>query len=116
MVMFLLLRLLSSMRKRFLLSFSKLHGWHVQIPSYSMVPGSFEPVTSGLVSVDGIESGAQPADVLALGASVLCEIPDDWAVDSSGDLDVVALRRLYRNHFFYGTLDFDVSRVEVRKA
>lgn len=52
-------------------------GFFVDLPTYSMVPGTFAPVIPGVIEPDGVLAGVDPAEVLALGVSVECEVPDE---------------------------------------
>ena len=102
------------MRKRFLLSYLKVRGWFVDLPEYSMVNDSFEPVTPGLITADGVAVGADPDQVLALGASVLCDVPDSFPVSADGALDLRKLAVRYRSHERFGSLEWSDSVVEVK--
>lgn len=82
------------MRKTLAVSFDEARGFHVDMPTYVMIPGTFAPVTDGLIGPDGPISGAKVADVLALGPSVEVDLPDDTPI-KAGKIDAAGLRKMY---------------------
>lgn len=81
--------------------------WRVELPSYEMIAGTFAPIKAGLIHADGIEPGADPADVLALGPTVDVELPDYTPTDKkTGQLDLAALREMYPSDADVNAKDF----------
>lgn len=91
------------MRKRLALSHDATRGWHVDLPSYAMVPGTMQPVTAGLVFADGIYPSADTAKVMALIPSVEVECPAGYAETPGGPLNAALIRAMYKGHPIFGT-------------
>lgn len=90
------------MLKRFHLDNNETVGWHVDLPTYRMVAGSFLPLVTDVIGPHGIAHG-NANDILSKHTpSVMVELPEDTPVLATGDLDVDGLRRRYRGHGRYG--------------
>ncbi len=72
--------------------------WGVDLPSYTMIPGSWRPVTPKLIYDDGIYPNAEPAAVLAQHPTVEIEIPDNTPLDDDGQIDADKIRKMYAEH------------------
>lgn len=84
------------MRKRVKVTYDATRGFHVDLPSYAMVPGTFEPVTPDLVAADGVLATAKVADALALGLTVEVDVPDEDCDCEKGAIDPKKIRARYR--------------------
>ena len=105
------------MLKRVCLSYDTARkGWRVNLPTFSMLPGSFLPVTDGLIDADGPLASADPKAVLAVNCSVLVEIPDDTPVDQAGDFDAGGIRDMYAGHPRFGVDDYTPPSVVAEEA
>lgn len=90
------------MRKRMVLAHNERLGWHVDMPTYSMVAGAFSPVVPGVIHANGIDH-PNPAQVIRDHApSVEVELPDDTPMDLLGNVDAQVLRHRYRDHPHFG--------------
>lgn len=94
------------MLKRFAVSWDAERGFHIELPSYRMVTGTWAPVTNGLIHADGVVPGAKVAAVMALNPSVEVELPGDTPTTKAGELDAVAMRVMYADHPKYGHRNF----------
>ena len=94
------------MRRRFPLAYSAALAWHVDLPTYNIVAGSFLPIRAALTHADGIQPGATVAAVLATNPTVMCDIPDEYAGDDEGNVDVANLRRLYKGNARFDRPDY----------
>jgi hypothetical protein len=85
------------MRKRVKLQYSATRGWHVDLPSYRMIDGTFEPVTANLMHANGVLPGARVAAVLALGPTVEVEVPaaDCRSGDGAVEIDLQKIHARY---------------------
>jgi len=86
------------MRKRLPLSHDADRSWHVDLPTYSMIPGTCLPITLGLIDKNGILALADTAAALALNPSVECDIPDDTPMTDPATIDAAKMRERYREH------------------
>lgn len=83
------------MRKKLVLSYEAItNRFFINLPTYTMIPGTFGPVTTSLIFADGIHSGANVAAVLALNPYVECDFPDEY-VTPSGDLSASRIAAMY---------------------
>ena len=69
--------------------------YHVDLPTYQMVPGTCQPIKPGLLTADGPAPAAAVADVLALGPTVAAEVPDVFLAGPSRQFDALHLRTSY---------------------
>lgn len=90
------------MRKRVKLQHDAVRGWHVDLPTYAMIPGSCLPITATLIDKDGVLRGADVASVLALNPTVEVHCPDEYQGKQAGTLDAERIRKLYEGHPEYG--------------
>ena len=103
------------MRKRVPLWWSAARGYHVDLPSYDTVDGTFEPITPGVIDANGVllevyndSAGTahsrpyDPAKVLALAPSVELELPDEWFDEKGEFIGTAALREMYIEHMRFG--------------
>lgn len=80
--------------------------WYVDLPTYGMVNNTFAPVTPGLIDASGIRTfddagkPVDPARVLALNPTVDVKLPDNWPLDSSGQINAKAFRAMYAGSRF----------------
>lgn len=99
------------MLKRVALDFSSTRGYHVRLPTYTMMPGTFLPIIKGVIHADGAYPNAEPKDVLAVTPTVIVSIPDAYTLDSDGQLDKLAIIRTHEGHAIYGRYDYAPPRV-----
>lgn len=76
--------------------------WRVDMPTYRMVTGSFQPVTANIIGADGVLAGADTAQAQALNPSVDVELPADTPLNPNGTFDADKLRAMYAKHPRYG--------------
>ncbi len=94
------------MLKRAPLVWSEAAGWHVDLPTCSMVRASLLPVVDGLTSPDGVLLAAKRAEVEVLGCTVLVQLPVNFPLRSDGQADARALRRMYGAHPRFGSVEW----------
>lgn len=94
------------MRKRFPVAHSPARGYHVALPTYLMIDGSWLPITPTLIHRDGPLPAAAVAAVLALDPTVLVEIPNDYIDPLTGEIDVPRIRETYRRNPHYDRPDW----------
>jgi len=80
------------------------NGWHVHLPAYAMVAGSFQPIIAGKVHADGVFPNAvlTPAEEAQLTVEV--EVPADECT-AEGKLDKAKIRAKYRGQPKWDRLD-----------
>lgn len=102
------------MRKRVPLVYSAALGWHVDLPTYEMVPGSVQPFhRAGLIERGEVLPAAPVAGVLGLMPTVVVLLPDDWPMRADGQLDAPGLRAMYRgSRRGHGRADYQPPRIE----
>ncbi len=86
------------MRRRAPITFTKELGWHVDLPTYIIVPESFLPITKNKIHADSIDPDFTGDDLARLKPTVEIEIPDDWPIKADGQLDAEKMRAMYRDH------------------
>lgn len=69
--------------------------WAVNLPSYTMVPATWAPITPKMIDADGVLVGADPVKVLALGPTCVIDFPDDTPIDNQGQIDKERLAAMY---------------------
>jgi len=116
------------MRRRFLITYSPGLGYHVDLPRFQMIPGTWRPIIAGGVNIpagthpgtgaptppsvadvcdgNGIHHLVQPSDPRIAQITVECEIPDTYYGDDVGDIDLDNLRRIYAAHPRYDRADY----------
>jgi hypothetical protein len=94
------------MRKRVPLAYDQARGWFVDLPAYDMIPATFAPVTTNVLTKNGAHPKADPRDVLALNPTVEVDIPAVIALDPQGKIDRAKLRAMFREHQRYGSSDW----------
>ncbi len=101
------------MRKRAPATYNaKTDTWHVDLPTYSIIPGTWQPITPDLIGDNGVHPTASPAKVLAKHPTVEVEIPDEWPLTADGQIDAERLRIMYRGHPRFGSDDFTPPKLE----
>lgn len=88
------------------ISYSPTRGYYVNLPTYNMVQGTWEPVTPNLLHANGAYPKADPMQVLALNPTCIVEIPDYIPMDESGNIDPVPFAEVYKNHPYFGTTHY----------
>ncbi len=83
-----------NVRMRVRVSFDPGRGYFVNLPVYSMIEGSWRPVTDKLLHKNGAVPGADPARVIDLSPTVEVEVPE-YHTDGAGRLDKKRIRTLY---------------------
>lgn len=105
------------MLKRAPVAYSPQLGFYVNLPTYTMIPGTWRPITPGKIHKDGADPKAKPDEVLQLQASVLVELPDYTPLDETGQIDKVAICQMYNTHPYYGKTQFKApALVELDQA
>jgi hypothetical protein len=123
------------MLRRFPLTFSPERGWHVALPTYAMIPGTWLPKIAGGVPIpahinsttgaavpagvadvcdgNGIHHRVQPNDPRIANLSCEVEFPDDYFGNAAGDLDVANLRLKYKGNPLWDRADLVPPRPAV---
>lgn len=91
------------MRKTLPLAHNDRFGWHVDMPTYAMVAGTFGPAVANVIHPHGIPHGTVPAEVLKHAPYVTVELPEDTPLDLFGNVDAAAMRHRYRGHPRFGS-------------
>lgn len=86
------------MRKRVRLHFTQDRGWHVDLPTFRIIDGSFLPVTKDIITSDGIPPKANPNDVAGLLPTVEVDIPDEYIADDGSGIDFAKIRAIHKGH------------------
>jgi len=86
------------MRLRVRVNYSELLGWHVDLPTYQMVAGSFKPVVFRKVHADGVLPGVDPRDPDLASLTCLVEVRDSYLDPDTGKLSEPAVRRIHKGH------------------
>jgi hypothetical protein len=93
------------MKIRVPLVWAKSLGWHVELPSYTMVPNSWQPQTPGIIEGDvviyKIENNKNISqDEKALELNPTCEviISEEIANDTLSGFDIKKIRSLYQDN------------------
>lgn len=90
--------------------------YFVNLPAYSMVNGSFDPVVIGLIHADGIDPKADPAAIMALNPTVLCEVPASDLHPLTGKPSATIIGLRYREHAVFGDAKTYVPPVDLDPA
>ena len=85
------------MRKRLYIQWSETLGYHVPLPTYVMVPGSFRSNNAALITPHGVTKDADPQRVIAAQTSVECEIPDQYCDPHTRRLEMHRVADAHRN-------------------
>lgn len=86
------------MRKRVRVIWTEQLGWCVDLPTYSMVPDTFEPTQKGIVDANGIHHKIKPDDDRVKDVTVEVEVPDEYCHPETGELHAPAIKRMYRGN------------------
>lgn len=80
--------------------------WTVDLPQYSMLPGSFLPLIPSVVHANGVYPDVYPNDPRL--SELTCEVvvPDRLCNPTSGRVDVAAIHKLYRGQPRFGDTDW----------
>lgn len=100
------------MRVRVRVVYSERLGWHVALPTYTMVPHSWKPVIPNKSHQDGVLPQTDPADPALRDLTCEVEVPDSYVDPETGKLDEKSIRKLYKGHKLWdrdGVVD-DVQR------
>ena len=101
-------------RVRVLVAWDAKRGYHVALPTASMLPGTFQPVTPGLLGADGPEPAtfpdgkprATPDAVMALSPTVEVLMPARDANPMTGKPSAAAIRLRYEDHPVFAREDY----------
>jgi hypothetical protein len=99
------------MRKRVQLAHDDARGWHANLPHYSMVAGTFQPIVAGLIHADGVAPDAKPADAIKHKVSCVVDIPHTVDLDPKGEIDAAKMRRRYPRDSMYGDIAYVPPRL-----
>lgn len=91
------------MRSRIRITWSQQLGWHIDLPTYVLVPGSFLPLIAGLIHADGVDPSADPQDPQLASLSAECEHPDNYAAGAGSEIDARLIGKIYRGHPRFGS-------------
>lgn len=94
------------MLKRVSITWDAQRGYHVALPTYFMIAGTWLPLQPGLLHSDGAFPNAEPADVLALNPTVIVSLPEDECIDDARQIDKLAIAQKYAGHPLYDSADY----------
>lgn len=94
------------MLKRVPLIYDPPRGYCVNLPTYTILAGTFLPVQKGLIHRDGPFPNAEPADVLALKPTVIVSTPMEDCLLDDGQLCRMSIAKKYRGHPLFDTADY----------
>jgi hypothetical protein len=97
------------MRKRLPITYTAQRGWHVALPTYQMIPGTFQPITKGLIDKDGVLAAADTTKVLTLTPTVEVDFPDEYMHDDLDGIDPGKIRNMYKDHPLWSRLAIDTA-------
>lgn len=89
------------MLKRVPITFTDDRGYHVNLPTYFMIAGTFLPIEKDLIHRDGAYPNAEPADVMALKPTVIVSAPLEDCLTPEGQVCPVKLAEKYRGNDLY---------------
>lgn len=81
------------------------NGYGALFPSYSMVPGSWQPVVAGKVGPDGVPVGVLLNDPVIAQLTVLVDLPDEDC--TNGQPDKAKIKARYPTHPLVTSGHFD---------
>lgn len=104
----------NQVRVRVALRWDAKRGYHVDLPTASMIPGTFQPVVKNLLSADGPEPEKHPdgsprasvAEVLALAPTVEVLMPAADVHPVTGKPSAAVIRERYRDHAKFAKDDY----------
>lgn len=70
--------------------------WLVDLPQYSMIPGTFQPTIPDVVTSDGVLPKIDPNDPRLRGLSCVVSVPERILNSETGRPDIASIRALYR--------------------
>jgi len=73
-------------------------GWHVDVPTYSMIADSFLPIIPGKIDKNGPLATTNPADPALNAMTVQVECPDNYAHPITGKIDNPRIRAIYQGN------------------
>ena len=76
--------------------------YRVDLPDYTIVEGSYLPLTGDSVRADGISNKASVSAVLALNTTVEVDIPDRIANEAGTGIDRAKMVELYEGQLRWG--------------
>jgi len=86
------------MRARVRLQHSADAGWHIDLPTYTMIPDSFLPLIPGKIHKNGVTATTNPADPALNAMTVEVECPDNYAHPVTGKIDNPRIRAIYNGN------------------
>lgn len=93
------------MRRRVKLIYSAERGWHSDLPTYTMIPGSVLPVIPRVTTPDGVLAGVNPTDPRLATLTVDIDVPDALINQATGEIDIALIREVYRGNPLWDTDD-----------
>lgn len=86
------------MRKRVPIRWNATLGYHVDLPTYTMVPKSWLGMKHGNVTVDGVNAKAKNHAELAPLLTVEVDIPDEYCNPDTGAIEAARIRKHHRGN------------------
>lgn len=86
------------MLKRVPIAWDAQRGYHIDVPTYQMLAGTWLPIVKGMLHRDGAHPDANPADVLQQSPTVIALLPDDLELTPQGQIDKMHVARKYAGH------------------
>ncbi len=72
--------------------------WKVNLPEYSMIPGSWQPVTPTLIDANGPLYNSDPTMVAGLNPTCEVDVPDRICDPDTDELSKDRIRELYKGN------------------
>lgn len=91
------------MLRRAALSFHPIRGFYVDLPTYVMVPASWQPVTPGVMHADGVIPGVLGPAAMMIMPTVQVQLPDDFPGTADPATIIAHIRHKYRGHPHFDT-------------
>ena len=94
------------MLKRAPITFTDERGYHVALPTYFMIAGTWLPLQPGLIHRNGPYPNAEPKDVLALNPTVIISAPVEDCLADDGQVCPIKIAAKYRGNDLYDSSDY----------
>lgn len=94
------------MLKRTPITYTETRGYHVALPTYQIIGGTFLPIKKGVLHKDGPYPNAEPADVMALKPTVIVMAPLEDCLTEVGQVCPVKISTKYQGHPIYDSADY----------
>lgn len=90
------------MRKQLRVIHSADRGWHIDLPTYQMIAGTFACDHPDICTPDGINLDIAPDDPRTATLTVIADIPDEYISGRTNDIHPPTIARLHAGHPIWG--------------